>query len=629
MKHSVLTPMKIGRVTVKNRVILPSICTYFCGENGEISDDMMEFVRARARGGTGLLTIGGSPHGKANAGRPSIADESCMVRWEEMAAMVHGYGAVLFCQLHPAKIQAGRGVDVKEIDTYDQETIDFLVESYARGALRCREHGVDGVEIHGGHAHEIAQFLSPLYNHRTDGYGGGWKERARFSVEIIRAIKRLCGDDFPVTFCISGSEYVPGGRVIEESALICLELVRAGADCIHVSCGMPASEQWSYAPMDVDDCFNVSAAETVKRAVSVPVVAVDRIVTLEEADEVISSGRADFVAMGRALLADPDLVNKYMGVNPEPPCVCLGCDQGCRDPKRYKKIRCLQNPFLGREAVLRCDPADEALKKKKIVIIGAGPAGLEAACVLARRGIRPLVVEAAGQPGGLINLSALPPHKENMNRVTQYRLALLQRFGIEVRCGCPATAEWIEKERPDIVLYACGTHAAVPPIPGIDSADVFTGDEVLLGAEITGSRVAVLGAGLVGAETAEFLGAKGKKVEMFDVLDEPAQGLNAPRRYFLMERLKKDGVIYHPHTRILKICLPEIQTEREGKKETFDPFDALVVAAGRRGNLTLAQMIEKQYPFIKLILIGDAAETATAIDAIAQAAQAAAALTAE
>lgn len=541
--------------------------------------------------------------------------------------MVHSYGAKLFCQLHPAKIQAGRGAEVKSVDTYDKELIQKLVKSYAAGAKRCMDWGVDGVEIHGGHAHEVAQFMSPYYNKREDEYGGDWRGRVRFSTEIVRAIKEACGPDFPLIFCISGSEMVEGGRGIEETGLMCQELVKAGADVIHVSCGMPVSDQYSCAPMDVEDCFNVDNAAYIKKLVDVPVVAVDRIVTLEEAEEVLQSKKADLIAMARPLLADPELVNKYAGTNPEPYCLCLGCNQGCRDDKRYKAIRCLQNPLMGRESTLRYSEASEPLKRKKILIAGAGPAGLEAACVLVRRGLTPVIVDKASRPGGLMGISSVPPCKANMNRVTDHRVAFLEQHGVAIRYGVAADQALIDQEKPDIVIAATGSVPAVPPIKGIDGPGVYLADDILGGTRIKGTKVAVLGAGLVGAETAEYLSSQGKQVEVFDMIDDIAPDFNKARRWFLLKRLQECGVKKHMNVKLTEVHLPSIKVENEDKEtEEFTGFDALVIAAGRKECSGFAHMMAEQYPQTELHVIGDARKADTAIEAIADAAIMAAAL---
>ena len=616
----VLTPFKIRNLELKNRIIFPSVCTFFAGEDGSIDDQMFAFIRARAAGGAAAVTVGGSPHGKPGCGRPAISDEKFMARWQETADMVHSYGAKLFCQLHPAKIQAGRGTEVKPISEYDHELIHQLVESYAAGAKRCMDHGVDAVEIHGGHAHEVAQFMSPYYNTRTDEYGGDWKRRVRFSVEIVRKIKETCGPDFPLIFCISGSEMTEGGRDIYETALMAQELVKAGADVIHVSCGMPMSDHYSCAPMDVPDCFNVENAHIVKDAVNVPIVAVDKIATLEEANEVIQSGKADLVAMARPLLADPELVNKYIGSNPEPPCYCLACDQGCRDDKRYKAIRCTQNPMLGREASLHYDPAPEALKNKKILIVGAGPAGLEAACVLARRGLKPIVMDDKPQAGGLIGIASVPPFKGNMNHITEYRVALLKQLGIEIRQNVHVDADVLRAEKPDIVFSATGSRSAVPPVKGVDSKNVFLADDVLGGQEVPGQHVAVLGAGLVGAETAEYLSEKGKDVEIFDQIHDLVPDLNKARRWFQIKRIQEAGIRKHMDSKIVEIALPHISYEQDGTVNTLDGFDAVVLAAGRCSNNDFEAMVRQSFPDIELHVIGDAQTADTSLEAIAQAA---------
>ena len=623
----VLTPFQIGNVKLKNRIIFPSVCTFFCEKDGSIGEQMFEYVRARAAGGAAALTIGGSPHGKPGWGRPAISDEKFMPRWEEMAKMIHSYGAKLFCQLHPAKIQAGLGEKVMAVEDYDHETINWLIESYAAGAKRVMEHGADAVEIHGGHAHEVAQFLSPYYNHRTDEYGGDWMRRVRFPCEIVRAIKKRCGSEFPVIFCISGSEMTDGGRDIYESALMAQQLVKAGADAIHVSCAMPVSSQYCCAPMEVPDCFNAENARIVKMAVDVPIIAVDKIPTISQANEVIENGAADLVAMARPLLCDPELVNKYMGVNHDPPRFCLACDQGCRDDVKYKQIRCLQNPVLGREATLHFTEASEELKSKKILIIGAGPAGLEAACDLVKRGCRPIVIDERKQAGGQTEIANKPPHKKNIDRVVEYRTVFLAQNGVSVRLNEHVDLQLIRSEQPDIVILATGSKPVFPQIRGVNSENVFTPDEVLSGREIPGKRVAVIGAGLSGAETAQYLAHHGKQPELFEYGNHVAAGYNKAGRWFLLQDLEEHGVRQHLGCRIEELALPDVTFIHEEKQETISGFDAAVVAVGRKANSELADLIRERFPEVELHVIGDAARGAgTILEAVADAALAVAAL---
>ncbi len=621
--EKLLTPIALGNVTVKNRVVLPSMCVHFCDSEGYINDCMLDYIRCRAAGGIGLIIVGGSPHGKCGAGRPALSDDKFIPGWKKLADTVHQYGATLFCQLHPAKFQAGRGHAIESPSDYSEEDIAELVESYARGALRCKQAGVDGVDIHGAHAHEIALFLSPLYNKRTDRYGKDYAGRALFPIQIVQAIKKVCGKDFPVSFCISGSEMVEGGREIEETVKIAVLLEKAGADVIHVSAGMPESGGYISAPMDVEDCFNVENAAKVRAAVSIPVMAVNRIVDIAEATEIVDSGKADMVAMGRAHLADPDLVNKYLGINPLPVRRCVGCNQGCRDSKVRKKIICMQNPLLGREHELKMVPATEENKKAKIIIAGAGPAGLEMACDLATRGFMPLVYEKSDKAGGLINLASIPPHKQNMNSITKYRVEYLKMLGIPIHYGKEVTMELLEVEKPDVLVVATGSEPVIPPVPGIGGQNVFNCDQVMSGIEIPGKRIAVMGGGLIGCETADYLAAQGKEVVVIDMISKIAANLNSSRRNFMLKRMSQMPIDYKLESKVEEIRLPEVVISNVEGVQTLTGFDALVVAVGRKPVNDL-QAAADRLPNTQVVVLGDAKEVGLALNAIYHAAEAAA-----
>lgn len=624
--QKVFTPIQIGSAVMKNRIVFPSMCTFFCEEDGTIGECMTEYVRERVRGGVGMMIIPGTPHGKPGPGRPAFSDDCYIEGWRKLAGMAHGYGAKLFCQLHPASFQKGRGKKTESPSDFSVETIHELVESYARCAERCKRAGLDGVEIHGAHAHEVAQFMSRIYNTRTDEYGGTPENRARFPGEIIRAIKARCGPDFPVIFRISGLEKVEGGRGIEETAALSKLFEAAGADAIHVSCGMPESEPYISAPMDVDDCFNAENAAVVKRAVSVPVITCNRVVDVAEAEQILESGLADMTSMGRALLADPELIHKYEGSNPDPVRRCLGCNQGCRDVALYRKICCLQNPRLGRESELNFTEVPPERRSLKIMIAGAGPAGLEAAVDLALRGFSPVVYEKGPAPGGLAVLAALPPHKRNMNSVIDYRIAMLKRYGVPVHCGVEVDLQRLEEEKPDVLIAATGSAPLFPKIPGIDGPGVYSADEVIAGKEIPGERVALLGGGLIGCETAEFLAARGKKVAVFELLDGLGKTLNESRRYFMLRRMKEAGIEEHLKTAVREIRLPEIVCESDGEEAVYGGFDAVVSALGRTRANALAAQAERRFPDMTVIAVGDAQEVGVALDAIREAALVAAAL---
>ncbi|HWQ79089.1 MAG TPA: NAD(P)/FAD-dependent oxidoreductase [Anaerovoracaceae bacterium] len=625
-QKKLFTPIKLGNCEIKNRVVMPSMCVHFCDADGHVTDVMLEYVRRRAAGGAGLLIIPGSSHGKRGKGRPALSEDSDIPDWKLLADTVHQYGAKLFCQIHPAKHQAGRGEKVELPVDFAEEDIEDLIGKYAACAARAQKAGVDGVDIHGAHAHEIALFLSALYNERTDQYGGSIEKRAEFPVRIVKAIKQACGVGFPVVFRISGTEAVEGGRTIEESVEIAKLLEKAGADAIHVSIGMPKSGGYISAPMDVDDCFNVENAATIRRAVNIPVIAVNRIVDIEQAVNIVESGKADMISMARSHLADPELVNKYLGINKEPVCRCVGCNQGCKDSKVRKTIICMQNPFLGFETQRLLTPFPEDAKLKKVVIVGAGPAGLEMALDLARRGLSPEIYEKSSVAGGLVRLSAGVPRKGNMKSIIDCRLKSLENYGVPIHYNTEMTPELLKELKPDVAVIATGSRPVVPPIPGIDGSRVFICDDVLNGAQVPGGKVALLGGGLIGCETADYLATQGKEVTIIDVIPELATTLNSARRHFMLKRMSSLPISYKLERRVERIALPEVVISSPDGEETLTGFDALVVAAGRRSVNSLAE-IAKAIPGTQVIVIGDASGTGLALDAIQQAAQAACDLT--
>jgi len=617
------TPISIGCTVVKNRIVLPSMCTHYCSEEGFITDRVREFIRERAIGGVGLFIVPGNPYGRVSGARMAISEPKYFDGWRELAAIVREHGAKLVCQLHAAKHQAGRGgAETGMPQDMSKDEINLIVQRYVQGAKNALEIGLDGVELHGAHAHEIAQFLSPYYNKRQDEYGGNSAGRSKLAVDIVQGIKEACGDRLPIIVRLSGWEMVPGGREIDETVECAARIAEAGADALHISRGMPESEQWISAPMDVEEGFNVAAAAAVKKAVDVPVITVNRILNPLMAEQILQDGKADMVAMARAHMAEPHLMKKFVE-GKVPMRRCIGCNQGCRQSGLGKKnIYCMQNPRTGRENELIYLPAN---KEENIMIVGAGPAGLEAAVVLGERGYKPVVYEKENEIGGLIRLASLPPHKESLQELIIYRKKMLEYLNIKVEFGQEVTLDMIKKVNPTVLILATGSDSLMPPIPGIKGSGVYTADEVYSGKVDVGARVAVIGGGLIGCETAEYLASQGKEVVVFELGDDVAKELGKSRRYFMLKRMGEFGVDIRLLTKVTKIELPTVSISTQGFGQVLKGFDSVVVAVGRVPVDGLVQQVQQaKLENTKVFVVGDVNKPGLAMDAIYQGARAAA-----
>lgn len=618
---ALFTPVIIGSAVIKNRIIFPAMCTYYSDEKGSITPRILGFMRALAQGGVGMIILPGTPYGPGSKGRPAISEDGHIPAWKTVKGVVAEYGVSLFCQLHPSKVYdaGGSGKRIELPEEFTIEQINTLVRAYAEGALRARKAGLDGVEIAAGHKHEIAKFLSPFYNRRTDGYGRDLEGRSRYARELIQAIKKTAGNDFPVIFRVSAAELIPGGRELPETLQLVRLLEKAGADAILSDIGTPDSVQWVTAPMEVAPGFTVPLSSEIKKAVSIPVIAMGRINDARMAARIVAEGKADLVVMGRALLADHDLPRKaYEGkLNLIRP--CIGCDQGCRASEvKQEGVYCLQNPLTGREEALHFTPVAPE-NRKTVLIAGAGPAGLEAACILAERGHRVEIYEQEFRAGGRTILAAMPPQKAAMDEVIRYRLDCLHRAGVKIHLNSPVDLQTVEAIGPDAVIIATGSSPTLPDFP-LRGRQVYNADEVLSGKLPSGKKVLVLGGGMVGCEVADYLAEKGLQIDVVEQMPDVAMGLNKRRRIFLLERLKKNHVGLITGAKIVNVDLPEVTLEIGNEQSTRGGYDAVVYALGRKPDRELQERLAERFPSLRIFTIGDARQPRTAVEAIQQAA---------
>lgn len=690
---SLFSPEYIGILKLKNRVVFPPMATALCDDGGFVSQKLIDYHVARATGGCGLSIVEISGVHKTTMGNArfglGIYDDKFIPGLKELAKAIKKAGGVPAIQLWHAGRQIN-SADVisgyivapsaipcpvcKEIPRQlDIREINELAESFGDAAARAKEAGFEAVEIHGAHGYLICQFLSGYSNKRDDNYNGSIEKRCRFAVEIIRDVRAKTSSYFPVLFRISAEEFVEGGINISEARQIAKILENAGVDAIHVSAGNYQSMHYVIPPMDTAPAFNARRALMIKEVVKVPVIVAARINDPLTADKLISDGKADFTAIGRGQLADPEFCNKASNDDFSHILKCIACNQGCFDRLFYEKkhISCLLNPACGREQEFsfyrqsavsdgtnetRNASGGESAEKingnaavklvsgargempKKILIAGGGPAGLTAAAILSGFGFKVVICEKSNYAGGQFRLGSIAPDKEAIADALSAMQAMVEKSGVEIRFQTEADIGVIEEINPDIVIIATGSVPVIPDIPFISYNPFMskipaapglpfekkpmvpvTSNEVLSGAATVKQNVAIIGGGITGVETAEFLAKQGKKVIILEMEQELAVELSPLRKYFLREKIKSLEIAVFTRTKCTGIGNDFIEVEKDGVKMRMGKTESVVFACGTKSDNKLTEILKcMQYPFY---VTGDALKPAKAIDAIIAAAE--------
>jgi 2,4-dienoyl-CoA reductase-like NADH-dependent reductase (Old Yellow Enzyme family)/thioredoxin reductase len=524
----IFTPLKIGRMTVKNRIETAPCVPFLAGINGDVTRELIEWERALARGGAAIVTIGDTPIMDETASRVghilNLGIDRTVGALNRLAEAIQRYGAKASIEL--TYFDPSQQYSPNDLSPAD---IKYVIESYAKAAFRCLAAGMDMIMIHGAHGHLISQFLSPRKNRRNDAYGGDFTGRARFATEVLEAIRSKVGDRLAIEYRISAEELVPGGLTVEEQ-LEFVKSIQDKIDLIHVSVGNlfePGVSHLMIQPAYVPRGINVHYAARFKKELKIPVTALGSI-DIGMAEKIIAEGQADIVAMNRAFIADPDLVNKAKtGLNDTiRPCVrCNTCI--ARAHRFFLPVRCAVNPVAGREAEFVNLPPPP--QKKKVVVIGGGPAGMEAARTAAARGHRVILYEKDDRLGGNLILAAAAPFKGDMRQYLDWAIhATMATPGLTVKLSALATPAKIKAEKPDTLIIAPGAVPLIPRITGIDGKNVVLAGDVDLGKAKVGDSVVVAGAGLVGSEAALYLAQQEKKVTLIDMLSLEEIDANYP-----------------------------------------------------------------------------------------------------
>ena len=621
-------PARLGPMELRNRIVMPPMGTFYAAEDGSVTQQNIDYYEARAKGGAGLIivevTCVDAPVGQIFPRQLAIDASRFVPGLRDLAQAIQKHGARAAVQLHHGGREArssitglqpvapspmaSPGGDVPREMTLAE--IRALVASFASAARRAREAGFDGVEIHGAHGYLLSQFLSAASNKRSDAYGGTVENRARLLLEVIQAIRQAVGPSYPVWCRLSAREYgVEGGITIEETQQVARMAQEVGADAIHVSAHGTSTRR--LPPMAQPPGNLLRLAEAIKRVVTVPVIAVGRL-NPELGEKAVAEGRADFIAIGRALIADPELPNKAATGKLDEVRPCIACDC-CRDNIRRiqgEGLRCAVNPAAGRERQYGLKPAEQS---KRVVVVGGGPAGMETARVAALRGHRVTLYEQENELGGQLLAAARPPYKSGLENLTRYLSLQMSRRHIEVKLGMKATPGLIEQARPEAVIIATGATPLRPDIPGAERARVVTAVDVLTGKVEVGERVAIIGGELVGCETAEALADQGKKVTILRRGPEMAARVSPAVRQLLLERLAAKGVVMLTGVRYQQFAERGVLIIREGKEQTVEA-DMVVLAAGARPNTELYAALQDKVAEIHLV--GDSVEPRRIMEAL-------------
>lgn len=651
MFPNIFKPGQIGRMKVRNRIVMAAMASNSADVDGCVTQRTIGHYVERAKGGVGLITVEinyPEPRGKWSLHQLSMDHDRYLAGHRGLVDAVHTYGAKVACQLHHTGriIHMDTGFElVAPSGLYPSMNPQFpegrpreltrseiytIIQKFAEAAERAKRAGYDAVELHGAHGYLINEFMSPHSNKRMDEFGGDVKGKMKFPLEIVRAIRQKVGDDYPIIFKMNGADYDKVGITLADAKIQAKMLVEAGVDAINVSAGTYGTIYTCVPPMQYKEGFRVYLAEEIKKVVNIPVFVVGGLVSPEFCEEILRDGKVDFVALARALHADPEWPRKAAEGRVTDIRKCIYCNRCFEDLLLPINACCTVNAAEGRDAQFaEIKPAE---KSKDVMIIGGGPAGMEAARVAALRGHKVTLYEKDGELGGQLNIASVPPGKTNINWFKDWLVNQIRKLEVEVKLGSTVTAEVVEKAKPDVVIIATGALPIVPEVTGIESEKVVQARDVLSGkVAVEGKRVVVIGGGMVGCETAFFLADKGKEVTIAEMLSDIAIDVEPLARTVMLEQMRAgrgEEVVFPAIREFLPaynvnvrtdVYLTEIVkegavvTDKRGSRVIIEA-DKVVLALGAKSVNELEDKLRDKVH--ELYIVGDSCEPRQIADAI-------------
>lgn len=595
---NMFSPIQIGNVTVPNRFVVPPMGNNFANTDGTLSERSKAYYQERAKGGFGLITIESTvvyQEAKGGPRKPCLFSDDTVESFKEVADACHEYGAKVSIQLqhagpegnskltgYPLKaasaMPAACGREVPE--AVSNEEIYRIIECYGDAARRAQQAGIDMVEVHCAHGYLVSTFISERTNHRTDEFGGCFENRMRLSRLIIENIRKKTGGNLPILCRINASDEVEGGLSVQDASAVATYLEEeCGVDALNITRAVHLRDEFMWAPGVTHGGFNADLVSEIKRAVTIPVIAVGRFTEPQYAELLVKQGRADLIAFGRQSIADPELPNKARTGRLEEMMPCIGCLLGCV-PNMFagKPVSCAVNPCVGREAEIT--PAEVS---KKVVVVGGGPAGLYAATLCAKKGHNVTLLEKGAELGGSFRIASFPTGKGQLSSAIRAMIVRCEKAGVDIRLNTEADADTLKELHADAIILATGSTPLILPISGLNESGYVTAQDMLLGKAEVGKKALVVGGGMVGCEAAEYLAERGHEVAIIEMKDVIAADVVPENRRYMFENFARNHVQLQPGAKVGQFYTDGVDyTMADGTSGSLRGFDSVVLAMGTR-----------------------------------------------